>query len=130
MNHTDGHDPDGHDPQVDVDVRDGATLLAAATGTADPDAVDAALDEAIEDAPRGDTEVREPVPGSGELPLLLSGRERFASMGAPPVTGDARVDAASARLQEIPDLPSAEHVDVYEDVHRRLQDALSDADPR
>ena len=46
------------------------------------------------------------------------------------ITGDARVDAATARLEEVPDLPTADHVAVYDDVHRRLQDALSDAEVR
>jgi hypothetical protein len=39
-------------------------------------------------------------------------------------TGDARVDSAVARLSELADLPVAEHVAVFEDIHRRLQEAL------
>jgi hypothetical protein len=39
------------------------------------------------------------------------------------------VDAATARLEELADLPTADHVAVYDDVHQRLQDALADADP-
>ena len=68
--------------------------------------------------------------GPGALPLLLAAREHFAGLGELEVTGDARVDAATARLEEVPDLPTADHVAVYDDVHRRLQDALSDADVR
>lgn len=43
-------------------------------------------------------------------------------------TGDPRVDAAVARLAELGALTTAEHVDVYEDMHRRLQNALADLD--
>jgi hypothetical protein len=69
------------------------------------------------------------VDDSGELPLLVPARERFAGLEAVPVTGEPRVDAATARLEEIVALPTAEHVEVYEDVHQRLQAALADADP-
>jgi hypothetical protein len=40
---------------------------------------------------------------------------------------DPRVAAAVARLDALGDTPPAEHVEVYEDVHRVLQDALADA---
>jgi hypothetical protein len=43
-------------------------------------------------------------------------------------TGDERVDAAAERLRELSGLPASEHVGVYEDVHRRLQDSLADLD--
>ena len=65
---------------------------------------------------------------SQALPFVVTAREHFASVADVEVTGDARVDAATARLEEIPDLPTSDHVAVYDDVHRRLQDALSDAD--
>jgi hypothetical protein len=45
----------------------------------------------------------------------------------PPVVGDGPVATAVARLDSLADLPPAEHVEVYEDVHRVLQDALADA---
>jgi len=41
-------------------------------------------------------------------------------------TGDARVDAALERMQDVADLPTAEHVEVFDEVHRRLQDTLAD----
>ena len=41
-------------------------------------------------------------------------------------TGDARVDAALERLQDSESLPTEEQLAVFEEVHRRLQDALSD----
>jgi hypothetical protein len=41
-------------------------------------------------------------------------------------SGDARVDGATERLNELGNLPAIEHVAVFEDVHRRLHDALTD----
>jgi len=43
-------------------------------------------------------------------------------------TGDPRVDEAISGLAELSDLPTNEHVGVYDQVHRRLQDALADLD--
>ena len=43
------------------------------------------------------------------------------------VAGEGPVATAVARLDSLADLPPAEHVEVYEDVHRVLQDALADA---
>jgi hypothetical protein len=43
-------------------------------------------------------------------------------------TGEPRVDAALDRLRALDGEPLAGHVAVYEDVHRLLQDALSDLD--
>lgn len=47
-----------------------------------------------------------------------------------PTTGDARVDDALGRLGDLTALPVAEHLPVYEDVQRRLHDALADLDER
>ena len=40
-------------------------------------------------------------------------------------TNDSKVDAATVRLKELSDLPVSQHADVFEDVHRRLQETLS-----
>jgi len=45
-------------------------------------------------------------------------------------TGDYRVDVAVSRLQELPGLPVADHVALFEDVHAQLQTALADLDER
>ena len=45
-----------------------------------------------------------------------------------PATGESAVDDALARLSQISDTPTADHVEVYDDVHRRLTDALADVD--
>lgn len=46
----------------------------------------------------------------------------------PPATGEARVDAALARLDELPALPVTEHPAVFEHVHRRLREVLGELD--
>jgi hypothetical protein len=43
-------------------------------------------------------------------------------------TGVASVDAAAERLTELDEAPLEEHVGIYEDVHRRLQEGLADLD--
>ena len=42
-------------------------------------------------------------------------------------TSDIRVDSALARMQDVRQLPTDEHVEVFDEVHRRLQDALADS---
>ncbi len=48
------------------------------------------------------------------------------SMDSLPITGEARVDDALGRLADLQDLPVHEHVDVFEDVQRRLHETLAD----
>jgi hypothetical protein len=43
-------------------------------------------------------------------------------------TGDERVDAALSRFAELTAAPVADHVEVFEDVQRRLQDVLASVD--
>jgi hypothetical protein len=45
-----------------------------------------------------------------------------------PTAGDPRVDAALARLDELPGIPVTEHPQVFDDVHRRLADVLDELD--
>jgi len=45
-----------------------------------------------------------------------------------PATGVAAADAAADRLAELDEAPLEEHVGIYEDVHRRLQEGLADLD--
>ncbi|MEV5575393.1 hypothetical protein AB0L06_35595 [Spirillospora sp. NPDC052269] len=48
--------------------------------------------------------------------------------GASAPTGDPRVDAVVARLDELSGLPVPAHVEVFADVHQRLQELLVSAD--
>ena len=91
--------------------------------------IDSKLDAEIEAVNDGGESVR-PVVTAESLPLAMSTRDAFLHARDVPVTGDARVDAATARLGELVDLPTSDHAAVYDDVHRRLQDALADADQR
>ena len=91
--------------------------------------IDADLDAAIDAVDDGGSSVRT-VATAESLPLALSPRDAFHHARDIPVTGDARVDAATARLTELVDLPTSDHAAVFDDVHRRLQDALADADQR
>lgn len=43
-------------------------------------------------------------------------------------TGNADVDAATSRLADADHLPTQSHIEVYEDVHRGLRDALAALD--
>jgi hypothetical protein len=47
---------------------------------------------------------------------------------APEPTGVPAADEARERLEAVDDAPLEEHVEVYEDVHRRLQEGLADLD--
>jgi hypothetical protein len=46
----------------------------------------------------------------------------------PEPTGHPDVDAALDRLRELADRPTGAHPELYDDVHRRLQDALAEID--
>ncbi|GAA0578840.1 hypothetical protein [Actinomadura livida] len=69
-------------------------------------------------APEADPVADEP---AGEEP-------DFPAVAPPDPTGDPRVDAAVARLGELGARPVSGHVEIYEDVHQRLQDLLASAD--
>ena len=55
---------------------------------------------------------------------------RAGAGGPRPATGEARVDAALTRLDELPGRPVTEHRAIFEDVHRRLRDVLGELDTR
>jgi hypothetical protein len=78
---------------------------------------DGALDDAQEqpEADRGD----EPAAVDDVLASLLAARQ---------ATGEPRVDAALAKLDDLAGMPVTEHRAVFEDVHRRLRDVLGELD--
>jgi hypothetical protein len=62
-------------------------------------------------------------------PAGVDGLTRWAVVPRPrPSTGDARVDDAVARLDDLAGLPVAEHLAVFEHVHQRLTEALGELD--
>jgi hypothetical protein len=63
-----------------------------------------------------------------EGPVAGAGRGRPEQAGERPATGEPRVDAALARLDELEGLPVTEHRAVFEGVHRRLRDVLGELD--
>lgn len=51
-----------------------------------------------------------------------------AADDGPEPTGVPAADQARERLAAVSDAPLEEHVEVFEDVHRRLQEGLADLD--
>lgn len=78
----------------------------------------AAADDAAEAIGAGPGTVDAMPEAVGPVPLGVVLRE----------TGNAEVDAAVARLADADELPTDGHVEVYEDVHRDLRDALTALD--
>jgi hypothetical protein len=72
------------------------------------------------------TETGDDTPGIPDEPEAFV--EEIRAQEDLPETGDPRVDEVLARLSGIGDKPTAEHVAVYDDVHRGLQDALANLD--
>lgn len=65
----------------------------------------------------------------GDEPLTDATHDPVTEPGTDPQsTGVPAADEARARLSTVDDAPLEEHVDVYEDVHRRLQEGLADLD--
>ena len=99
----------GGESVVEVDVIENDVANPDDESTAD-------LDQADESSALGDAEI----PDETASP---------ADVGRPRATGDLRVDDALARLDDLDSAPTAEHVVIFDDVHRRLQSALTDLEP-
>ncbi|CAB4331478.1 MAG: hypothetical protein F2839_01100 [Actinobacteria bacterium] len=56
----------------------------------------------------------------------VAGQPNGMAMSSLPITGEPRVDDALARLTDLQTLPVDEHLEVFEDVQRRLHDTLAD----
>ena len=54
--------------------------------------------------------------------------EPTAGPATPPETGHRGVDAALGPIADLDERPTAEHVGVYDEAHRRLEAALADLD--
>lgn len=46
----------------------------------------------------------------------------------PEPTGHPQVDQLLERLRELDEVPTADHVTIYDEIHRGLQDVLADLD--
>ncbi|MGW6745765.1 hypothetical protein ACWGDX_34355 [Streptomyces sp. NPDC055025] len=68
-------------------------------------------------------------PGTAGTPTDDPAAPRPLGVGTAP-TGDAGVDGRLARLGDADHLPTDGHVEVYEDVHGGLRDALTALDAR
>jgi hypothetical protein len=69
--------------------------------------------------------------GTGDAPTTPDDLDETAAPagdGEQPATGVAAADEAADRLAQIADAPLEEHVEIYEDVHRQLQEGLADLD--
>jgi hypothetical protein len=68
--------------------------------------------------------------GEGDQPDGPDGQGQQPQAEVIPATGDPRVDDALSRLAEVDQLPLAEQVDVFSDIHGRLAAVLADPDSR
>jgi hypothetical protein len=119
-------DPDG---ELFADAEDG---LAA-----DPDDLPDVDDEPdVDDGYAWGIDADSPVDDAQEQPVAERGDEPAAAvdealaslLAARQATGEPRVDAALARLDDLAGMPVTEHRAVFEDVHRRLRDVLGELD--
>lgn len=93
--------------------------------------------QGIQEAPRSPAPGR-PVPAaaSGSLAPAVAAAQAYEPAAPAPLgvqrvpTGDVGVDAQLERLADADHLPADGHLEVYEDVHRGLRDALNALDAR
>lgn len=86
----------------------------------DEDGVDDSMSESADDSATSlDARVAELVDESQARPSGIT-------LPTLPITGEPRVDDALARLGDLAGMPVGEHVEVFEDVHRRLHGTLAD----
>ena len=90
------------------------------------DSVEEIGDEFSDEIIEGVNEVVGDDPGIPDEPEAFV--EELRAAADVPETGEPRVDAVVAGLSGIENLPTAEHVGVYDEVHRGLQDALANLD--
>ncbi|HTE73608.1 MAG TPA: hypothetical protein VK640_10470, partial [Actinomycetes bacterium] len=84
------------------------------------------VDEAPADEAPADEQPVDEQPVYDEQPVDGTPMHEDVPSG-PSAPGDLRVAAAVRRLEELGDSPPEEHVEVYEQVHRVLQETLGDA---
>ncbi|MDX6287312.1 MAG: hypothetical protein QOG53_2797 [Frankiales bacterium] len=63
-----------------------------------------------------------------EEPAAAATQPAMVPRPEPPPTDEPAVDAAIKRLHALDELPVAEHVGIFDEAHRELQDSLADLD--
>ena len=76
--------------------------------------------------PSAEIPAHEPPSKDGPAAVSINAGEGQAEQRL--VTGEPRVDAALARLAELPELPVTEHRAVFEHIHRSLSEVLGELD--
>lgn len=92
----------------------------------DVDDVGDSTDDAAPAETVGDDISADDTPGIPDEPEPFV--EEIRAQADLPETGDPRVDEVLSGLAGIENLPTTEHVAVYDEVHRGLQDALANLD--
>ncbi len=75
-----------------------------------------------------DDDFRDDADGKDGMIVIGVDAPEAAAWMRPESTGVSSVDAAIEELARLDELPTGEHVAVYEGLHRQLQDALADLD--
>lgn len=74
------------------------------------------------------TEPESPQNQTPEEPEAVAPGVLAGTTPQPPRSGEQAVDDAIDRLGALPEVPVAEHVGVFDEAHRMLQDSLADLD--
>lgn len=99
-------------------------------GAPDTTALDVAEDGTWRPPPAPRDPEAAPVPSASPPRAVPAGAVVAALDAVPPPepTGEERVDAVLGRLTELAGLPVTDHVEIFEEVHRGLQEALTSVD--
>lgn len=124
VNESDENDDDAGD----VGDADSGADFVADSAEEDSGDVDSVADDEDDD---DDAEVETATAFDAAIPevtdyLDVISTDSALALFALPTTGEPRVDDALGRLGDLESLPVHEHVEVFEDVQRRLHDTLAD----
>ena len=115
------------------EVNDYLDTLDETIEGSDVETVDSLLGEELEkseefdsDAEESDEEYEDDEEDAEDAEESSAPQAPVVSMATLPITGEARVDDALGRLADLQGLPVHEHVEVFEDVQRRLHETLAD----
>jgi len=86
------------------------------------------VDDNFDDSSSADDNFLDDADGQDATILSEVDAPEAAAWTRPDSTGVSSVDAAIEELARLDELPTGEHVAVYEGLHRQLQDSLADLD--